>query len=68
LSLIYGAIVFGVIGFALADPILGLFNINNKLPINEFNSAHLILRIAILQMPMIAIGIGGMMMFQATGR
>jgi Na+-driven multidrug efflux pump len=66
LSLIYGAIIFGIVGYAIADPLLGLFDITSSLP--YIANAHLVLRVAILQMPMIAVGIGGMMMFQSTGR
>jgi Na+-driven multidrug efflux pump len=66
LSLIYGAIIFGVVGYAVADPLLSLFDITSSL--SYIGSAHLVLRVAILQMPMIAVGIGGMMMFQSTGR
>jgi hypothetical protein len=53
--------------FALSDPLLSIFNITNSDPI-KLNNGRLMLMIALLQMPMFGIGIGGMMLFQATHR
>jgi hypothetical protein len=46
---------------------LGLFDISST-NAGQFNLANYLLRISILQMAITAIGIGGMMLFQATGR
>jgi hypothetical protein len=46
---------------------LGLFDVNSN-NISQLNLANYILKISIIQMAITAIGIGGMMIFQATGR
>jgi hypothetical protein len=46
---------------------LGLFDVDSS-NMGQFNLANYILMISIVQMAITAIGIGGMMIFQATGR
>lgn len=53
--------------FALATPLLSIFNITNVDPA-KFEYAKEILLISTLQMPVFAFSIGGMMMFQSTGK
>jgi Na+-driven multidrug efflux pump len=48
--------------------LLSLFDVSPTSGNNVFKTANYILQISMLQMPVMAIGIGGMTLFQATGR
>lgn len=68
LGALYGLITFVIIYFTLSGPLLSLFNITKNANPTKFQHAQLMLLIAMLQMPIFSIGIGGMMLFQATNR
>jgi hypothetical protein len=55
-----------VVCFGINTFLLSLFDINHGS--SQFALANYILKISILQMAITAVGIGGMMIFQATGR
>ncbi len=63
----YGWIMVILLYFALSTPLLSIFNITNGDPM-KFYYAKEILLISTLQMPVFAFAIGGMMMFQSTGK
>lgn len=67
IGFIYGWIMVILLYFALATPLLSIFNITNVDP-TKFEYAKEILLISTLQMPVFAFSIGGMMMFQSTGK
>lgn len=64
-DLTYGILMFFIICFALNGPLLSLFNINPDRP--NYGLCNMMLKATIIQMPVIAVAIGGMMLFQATG-
>jgi hypothetical protein len=58
--------MFFIIGFALNGSLLSLFSIYKSNP--DYGLCNLMLKIAVAQMPVVAIAIGGMMLFQSTNR
>jgi Na+-driven multidrug efflux pump len=65
-ALIYCGIAFSLVCYVGNTFFLNLFDISKTSTL--YGLANYILKIAILQMCITAIGIGGMMIFQATGR
>ncbi len=68
IGFIYGWLMVILLYFALAAPLLSIFNISNSIDPVKYQYAKEILLISTLQMPVFAFSIGGMMMFQSTGR
>jgi hypothetical protein len=56
--------MFFLICFGLNGPLLSLFEINKNR--QNYGICNIMLKATVLQMPIIAIAIGGMMLFQAT--
>ena len=65
LAAVYGVCMFFLICFAINKPLLSLFEISQSR--QNYGLCNLMLKATILQMPIIAVAIGGMMLFQATG-
>jgi Na+-driven multidrug efflux pump len=65
-ALMYTGISFSLVCYGINTFLLNLFDVNSAS--GQFNLANYILKISILQMAITAVGIGGMMIFQATGR
>lgn len=61
---IYGIIMFFIICYALNSQLLSLFEISKTR--DNYALCNTMLKATVLQMPIISIGIGGMMLFQAT--
>ena len=62
ISLLYGTLIFAIVGCVLNKYMLLIFQINDN-PI-----AKMMLLIATLQMPVYAFTVGGQVFFQATGK
>ena len=62
ISLIYGTLIFAIVGCALNKYMLLIFQIHNN------SIAQMMLMIATLQMPVYAFTVGGQVVFQATGK
>lgn len=67
-ALVYGTMMYFVVCYAANTWLLSLFDVSPTSGNNVFKTANYILQISMLQMPVMAIGIGGMTLFQATGR
>jgi Na+-driven multidrug efflux pump len=65
-TLVYCTFAFALVCYATNTFFLGLFDIDKSSTV--FNLANYILKISISQMCITTIGIGGMTLFQATGR
>ncbi len=66
IGFIYGIVMVVLLYFALCAPLLSIFGI--KQGDDTFEYAKKIMLVSSLQMPVFAFSIGGMMMFQSTGR
>lgn len=66
-ALVYGSMMYFVICYGASTWLLGLFDITKNEP-ELFGHAQYMLQISMLQIPVMAIGIGGMTLFQATGK
>ena len=62
IGLIYGTLIFIIVGCALSKYMLLIFQINNN------HIAEMMLLIATLQLPVYAFTVGGQVVFQATGK
>lgn len=62
ISLIYGTLIFAIVGCALSKYILLIFQIHNN------SIAQMMLMISTLQLPVYAFTVGGQVVFQATGK
>ena len=62
ISLIYGTLIFAIVGCALNKYMLLIFQIHNN------SIAQMMLMIATLQLPVYAFTVGGQVVFQATGK
>lgn len=66
IGFIYGIIMVILLYFALCNPLLQIFDI--KPTDDTYKYAKQIMLVSSLQMPVFAFSIGGMMMFQSTGK
>jgi hypothetical protein len=66
-ALIYTVVCFSTVCYGINGFLLSLFDIGRGSG-DQYVLANYILKVSILQMAITAVGIGGMMIFQATGR